>query len=739
MSNNKNDKVSYSCPHCSKTHSVLKNKLVQELPSNLVNGEIIKSYTKADCGKYVELQFAMDRDWNVGKTTNSYKISSQDYIGKLKGQNYEEKPAYYLRPLNKDEAAKKALSEKIISEKYRAADFNFQGRRGIFLHDNDSIAFVSLSKQNSDSLEKIAYAAENLSYQILEKRQRTAKKNLVPAKKDVQLYFIDSQNDCESFKNLLNKRKELYSKEKNPKPLKRINDNLLVAKRSIVSRIKNMPKMAIRSVIFEYLPITGMAYTAYRGINFIKSIIDLKSDASVISGEINETNSAIDGRSLSEYEAQKSLLENNLAAAQETMNTEYNDIKIGTSGYDNLSSLNNFMLANAWQLIDSDGDGFTDAVIIPGLGTTTDPFADGIIKPEDVGQENYDNFSHAWQDLQEYETARLGFSNITEDLNSLINGNSDLPHLQEILDDLRERYTFNENSINDAARNLGIAAGFLIGMGLSIGISVYFNNYAKKTKYGSSIRPLKKDELQSLYSNNLYVDTEKILNPETFVYGELKKNLDDSKEKNAKNTAELSLKKASLEQIIKELPDIEAKVIANEKDLEYYKEYASTYATLLNYVEYTNPNSNLDSISSLNIDYDELFRKFNIDKKLFEESLPHIKLWNNLMNTGKELSNKYIKFEKEKPALEKRVKELNETVAIDAELIFKQDNVFKKLKSSMLDHLIADPELIFAQNYSGFGDKYNLELMSLAAEHKSDLDGARKKMKKMKKAILNAE
>jgi hypothetical protein len=734
-------KIEYSCPSCNKKYSVETNVL--NIPS-LNPGQslfLYKTCENKDCNNNIQIDFGRPNDLNNLSPTNVtiYKgvlpinLNNLNYVPILK----ETSPTVF-RPLNKKVAVEVALSKKLISEQYKTADFNFRGRRGTFLYDNNSLAFLSLSEQNNDSLERIAYAAENLSYQILEKRQSAAKKDLVPMKKNVQLYFIDSKNDCESFRNLLNKRKEMYAGEKNPKPLKRINDNLLVAKRSIVSRVKNMPKIAIRSVIFEYLPITGIAYTAYRGINFIKSIIDLKSNALAISKEINEVNEDINGRSLSEYEAEKSALENNLAVSEETMNAEYNDIKLGTSGYNNLSSLDNFMLAGGLQLVDSDADGFTDTFYNPQTETYIDnPFT--IIRPEDVGQENYDNFSQAWQDLQEYELARFGFSNIVQDLNSLINGNGDLPHLHETLDNLMDEYNFNENDINDNLKNLGIAAGFLIGFGLSIGISVYFNNYAKKMKYGSSLRPLKNDELQSLYCNNLYVDTEKILNPETFVYSELKKNLADSKEKNAKNMAELNSKKASLEQIIKELPDIEAKVSANEKELEIYKEFASTYAKLINYVEYTNPNSNLDSISSLNIDYNDLFGKFNIDKKLFEESLPHIKLWNNLMNTGKELSNKYIKFEKEKPVLEKRVKELDETAAKDAELIFKQDNIFKKLKSSMLDHLIADPELIFTQNYSGFGDKYNFELVSLAAENKSDLDNARKKMKKMKKAILNAE
>jgi hypothetical protein len=746
-----NADISYLCSNCNKSHSVKKKGLVSILPNKLIAGTFINAYAPTPCGKFVELQFLRD-DWDRGYTTDPLIISEAQYMKKLKistgtkKSDKKEELLTYFRPLNKKDAIKYALDEKLIKGKHKTEDFNFNGRTGVFLYNNDSLVFISSSEQNDDSLEKIVSATENLSYQILEKRQNASKKKKKKPSNEINLYFMDSKKNNEAFQKKIDKRKKDYTstKDDTPIPLRKINDNMLVAKKNIVSKIKRTPGMIARTALFTYLPIIGIGYAGYKGVKFIKTLISLKSNGITISNGINDVNEDINGRNLETYNTQKSALETNITTAETTMNTEFADIRPGSAGAANLSELDRYMLSNGAQLLDNDGDGFTDAYYLPSSGvTTSDPFSDGTIKPEHMLSSDYDRLNGSWTDLQEYETARLNFSNLTEDLDSLINGDGDLTNLNSTLDKLIDNQDTNNLSVDNVVDDLLRVGGWILGLTGTIALSIYINNYIKKTKNGSSLRPLKNDELKSLYRNKLDLDSSKFLNDVKYDT----KVLDSLIANKTKFQKDIKTNKQKLEKILKEPEIKESQLEEINNELEMYKAHAPYYSKAYNYLNNlyltSSPSSIFDLdklikndlIDALNIDYsNKVLIDSSITKEFLEENLPHIVIWNDLTNKSIKLQNKFLK-QQRKPKISSKINKLTVLLERNEKKIEKEKEKLKTITNSMFDHLIADPELIHTKNYEKFGNEHNLDFVSVVTSNKTDLDSARKALKKIRKKI----
>lgn len=80
-----------------------------------------------------------------------------------------------------------------------------------------------------------------------------------------------------------------------------------------------------------------------------------------------------------------------------------------------------------------------------------------------------------------------------------------------------------------------------------------------------------------------------------------------------------------------------------------------------------------------------------------------------------------------------------EEIKENMELLKKESGKTAKLSDEeMFSHLIADPELIFSEGYKGFGGSFNDELVSAVNENKSDIDKARKEIKKIRKMMILA-
>lgn len=746
--------ITYTCEDCGTQHTLPKEKLKIKLPNNLSDtGRSINAYGISSCGKYVEMDF-LRTEWDKGTVSSAYNITKKEYDEAIKNlvdtpeeqeENVEELLSYF-RPLNKKEAIQYALNEKIIKGKYKTEDFNFNGRTGTFIYNDNSLVFVSSSDQNKESLEKIVLATENLSYQTLEKRQNKNKKIKEKPSNNVQLYFIDSEKNSKDFKKFLDKRKEDYGGKEEVSPLRKIDDNLIVAKKNVISRIKHIPNIVARSIIFGYLPAVGMVYAGYRGIRFIKTLYDLKANGAVINGQMDDVKEDINGRSLEDYTTNKTTLETDLSDAEKLMDSEFNDIKPGSIGNANLDEIDNFMLANGAQLLDSDGDGFTDSYYIPSTGvTTSDPFNDGTIKPENIGQANYDRLSASWEDLQEFEAARISVSNIQGDLDSLINGDGDLPNLQATLDELKGNYDLNDEDISDTSDDIWGAFGVIASLAASIGISIYVNNNKKKTLYGTKLRPLKNDELKSLYNNNLSLDEKKILSPSNYD----PKILENLETINTEYKKEIKNEKHNLEEIIKESKIIEKDIEEITSKLLPYSDYVPVYLPLYQYLEKSYNNLGLDiefdlddhiknnTLDILNLDYDHISKTFELDKTEFETHLPHINMWNNLMMKGKKSHAKYLNIQKNKPLIEEKINKLEDSIDDNEQAINIEKIKLKNLSESMFDYLIANPELIYTNNYKNFGGENYSRLKSEIDLNKTDLDSARKALKKLKKKIIN--